>query len=178
MATESPDPSPSGRRVELKEDYIDAAWKERWMSSKARYPEELIDNVGKVRGLFTSPDAPSVEDQVFLVCRTDPHAAGEIDVAEAYSTVSAANEHVLLLFAKAYGDAMDLECSWSMKGVDSGRELPPGNTHIVWSFSAHGCLSLEATLADDNAPGPHRVSIVEKWIETEPPEQLVKRILG
>lgn len=178
MATESQDPGPSGRRVDLKEDYVDAAWKQRWMNAKAKYPDELINNVGKVRGLFTSPDAPSVEDQIFLVCRTDPHEAGQLDVVEAYSTVPAANEHVLLLFAKAYGDAMDQECSWSMKGGGSDQESPPGNTHMVWSFSAHGCLSLEATLADDYTPGPRRVFIVEKWIETEPPELLVKRVLG
>lgn len=169
-----------GRRVDLKEDYIDAAWKERWMGARAKYPEELIDNVGKVRGLFASAAAPSLEDRVFIVCRTDPPEAeaGEAGVVEVYPTVTAANEHVLLLFAKDYGDKMDDECSWSMKGAVPEQSVLPGTTHIMWSFTPHACLSLEITLADDSTAEPRSVFIVEKWIETEPAEQLVRRVLG
>lgn len=178
--TSSSSSSPRGKRLDLKEDYIDTAWKQRWMGASAKYPEDLIDNVGKVRGLFASADAPSLEDCVFIVCRTDPPEveAGEAGVVEVYPTVTAANEHVLLLFAKDYGDRMNEECSWSMKGTVPGRDELPGTTHITWSFTHHACLSLEITLAEDPSARPRKVFIVEKWIETSPSEQLVKRVLG
>lgn len=178
MSTEDSDSIPRGRRVELKDEYVDASWKQRWMNAKAKYPEELIDNVGKVRGLFASAEAPSLEDQVFLVCRTDRHAAGQVDVVQAYSSVPAANEHVLLLFAKEYGDSLDTQCSWSIKGGSSAKALSSGSTDAMWAFSPHACLSLEINLPEDDEQGPHKVFIVERWIETEPPEQLVKRVLG
>lgn len=170
--------SGQGRRVDLKDEYIDAAWKQRWMTARVKYPEELIDNVGKVRGLFESVDAPSLEDRVFIVCRTDPHEAAQVELVEAYSTITAANEHVLLLFAKEYGDSMGEECSWVMKGATPERSLLPGTTYMMWSFNHHACLSLEATLADDYAPGPRKVYIAEKWIETAPSEQLVRSVFG
>lgn len=177
MSTEYSDSTPQGREVELKDEYVDAAWKQRWMNAKVKYPEEIIDNVGKVRGLFTSSEAPALEGQVFIVCRTDLHDAGQVDVVQAYSSVPPANEHVLLLFAKEHGDSLDTQCSWSMKGaVSSAGDPSPGSTHATWSFSPHACLSLEIT--QESGSDPRRVFIVERWIETEPPEQLVKRVLG
>lgn len=177
MSSQGPT-SGEGRQFDLKDEYIDAAWKQRWMGARAKYPEELIDNVGKVRGLFESADAPSLEDRVFIVCRTDPHEAAQVELVEAYSSISAANEHVLLLFAHEYGDSMDEECSWAMKGAVPEPSLPPGTTYMMWSFSRHACLSLEATLADDYAPGPRMIYIVEKWIETSPSEQLARSVFG
>lgn len=179
MTAETSSPgSGQARRVDLKEDYIDPTWKQRWMNSGVRYPEELIDNVGKVRGLFASPDAPSLEDCVFIVCRTNDAESGKVEVVEVYPTVTAANEHVLLLFAKDCRESIDEECSWSMKGAELEQHMLAKAKHATWNFSPHACLSLEIVLDASPSAEPHRVFIVEKWIEAAPPEQLVKRILG
>lgn len=180
--TTSQAPSSQGRGIELKQEYIDPEWKRRWKAAKARYPALLLEYAGMVRGLFQSPEAPlSTQDgKVFIVYRTDPHDAGEVHVEGVYSNVPAANEHVLLCFAKEYGDAMDEDCVWAMKGDRSARELPSGSVaQMVWSFNAHACLELEITsLPDDHGPGSRKVFVVEEWIEAEPPEDLELSILG
>lgn len=168
-----------GRGIEVKHEYLDPAWKSRWIGAKAKYPEELIDNVGMVRGLFKSPDAPSTEDQVFIVCKTGPHEEGGTTVVEVYSSVPAANEHVLLQFAKEYGDSIGADCSWSNQGQPWAGNLLGASAQMAWSFSPHACLSLEVLhLPGDEKLGTRKIWVDEKWVETEPSEPLVRSALG
>lgn len=191
MSTQDQSPSPQGqgRAVDLSEQYMDPEWKQRWKAAKAQYPDDLIQYAGQVRGLFLSPDAPisAADGKVFIVYRTDPHDAAtrEAHVEGVYSNIPAANEHVLLCFAAAYGDSMDERCLWSMKGVAakpaSQAELPvPGSVaEMVWSYTPHACLELEITsLPNECSAGSRKVFIVEEWIEDEPPEDLELRVLG
>lgn len=175
-------PRSQRRGIELKQEYIDPEWKKRWKEAKARYPTLLIEYAGMVRGLFHSPEAPlSTQDgKAFIVYRTDPHDLRDVHVEGVYSNVPAANEHVLLCFAKRYGDAMHEGCMWSMKGGKPAEELPSGSVaQMIWSFSAHACLELEVTsLPDDSSPGPRKVFVVEEWIEADPPEDLELSVLG
>lgn len=180
---QDPNCSQGGRRIELKQEYIDPEWKKRWKAAKGRYPALLLEYAGMVRGLFNSPDAPvSAQDgKVFIVYRTDPRdAAGDVHVEGVYSNIPAANEHVMLCFAKEYAGAMDENCAWTMKGESRAQELSQGSVaQMVWSFSPHACLSLEVTsLPGDQSPGPRKVFTVEEWIETEPPEDLELNVLG
>lgn len=175
-------PGSQGRGIELKQDYIDPEWKKRWKAAKVPYPALLIEYAGMVRGLFNSPEAPlSTQDgKVFIVYRTDPHEAGGFHVEGVYSNVPAANEHVLLCFAKEYATALDRDCVWAMKGDRSAQELPSGSVpQIIWSFSAHACLELEVTsLSEHQSPDARKVFVVEEWIEAEPPEDLELSVLG
>lgn len=180
--TAGQEPSSQRRGIELKQEYIDPEWKKRWKDAKAKYPTLLIEYAGMVRGLFQSPEAPlsSQDGKVFIVYRTDPSDAGEVHVEGVYSNVPAANEHVMLCFAKEYGNAMGEDCAWSMKGDNSAQELPSGSfAQMVWSFSAHACLELQVkSLGDGSSDGPRRVFVVEEWIEAEPPEDLELSVLG
>lgn len=180
--TTSQGASSQGRGIELKQEYIDPEWKKRWKDAKAKYPALLIEYAGMVRGLFQSPDAPlsSQDGKVFIVYRTDPRDAGEVHVEGVYSNVPAANEHVMLCFAKEYGNAMGEDCGWSMKGDNASRALSSGAVaQMLWSFSAHACLELEVqSLGDDSMQGPRKVFVVEEWIENEPPEDLELSVLG
>lgn len=191
MSTQGQSPATQGQRraVDLSEQHMDHEWKQRWKAAKAKYPDDLIQYAGQVRGLFLSPDAPisAADGKVFIVYRTDPSdaAAGEVHVEGVYSNIPAANEHVLLCFAATYGDSMDERCSWSMKGVaakSASQDLPPALgsvAEMVWSYTPHACLELEViSLPNDSSAGPRKVFIVEEWIEEEPPEDLELRVLG
>lgn len=185
MSTITPGPGPQrsqGKGIELKEEYIDQEWKQRWMAAKAQYPDDLIRYAGMVRGLFNSPDAPlsAPDGKVFIVYRTDPHAPGGVDVEGVYSNIPAANEHVLLCFAKEYAGTMSEDCVWTMKGERLAQEVPSGSVALMtWSYSPHACLSLEVTsLPSASSPGPRKVFIVEEWIEAEPPKELELSVLG
>lgn len=196
MSTHQPPPAQQpqqGRAVQLSDQLIDPEWHKRWQSAAAKYPPDLLEYAGQVRALFNSPAAPlrATDGKVFIVYREDPAAAQPVSVQGVYATVPAANEHVLLCFAAAYGAHMaagDARCVWSVKGA-SGEEraaVAPGSVvsaEMVWSYTPHACLELEVVLLaedeeEDGVAGRRRVFIVEEWIEDEPPEELEMRVLG
>lgn len=176
--TNNPSSDPPGRKIELKDEYLDPAWKARWLNARAKYPEGLLHNIGLIRGLCQTPDAPSMENKVFIVYRTDRPVESAASIVDVYTSLPAANEHAMLLFANEYADSMGVgDCVWAMEG-EKCPDLP-GVAKMVWAFSPHACLSLEVILDEGNHhSGPRKIFVLEKDIESEPPLKLEERVLG